>query len=114
MSNKESVPSAKAEPIVLDLSLSFEEAIVDVRSGKKNKHIAKKVGGRRSDNYMTLSALFHGSPEPIDGYRRKPLNDDSRDMENLKSRISDLKNNFNVKIWSKRVVGEKYVEYWIE
>lgn len=110
--NKDSVPTNGR--VELDTNLPFEEAIADVRSGKKNKHIATKVKGKLSDNYMVLKALFNNSPEPIDGYENKPWNHDGKPIENLKSRISDLKNKFGVEIWSRRAKGFNYSQYWIE
>jgi hypothetical protein len=98
--------------IKLDKTLSFEEAIKDIKTKKKNKHIAVKVNGRRSDSYMALKAMFNGAV--IDSYSNKPLNYEGNPMENLKSRISDLKNMFGVEIKSRRAEGKRHVEYWID
>ena len=103
-----------SEPIELDLSLSFEEAIRDVFSAKKNRHISAKVKGKVSDNYMVLKALFNGSPEPIDAYDKVPWNADGEPMNNIRSRIGDLRGMYNLKINRRRKEGTNQAEFWIE
>ena len=75
---------------------------------EKNKTLKKGSG-----NYWTLYALWLGNT--IDDYSNRPTNDNEREIRNIKSRISDLRNNFGVDNIKSRVVeDERYKEYWLD
>jgi len=95
-----------SKPYQLNFSLPFSEAISDLRTSKGRK---MRVD---SHNYHVLFALFSG--DTIDDYQNKPLDANGHQIHNIKTRISDLSNMYNIKIERAVVSGEKYVEYWID
>ena len=87
----------------LNFDLSFDEAIRDLRS-EKNRKMRKG-----SQNYWVLYALFCG--DVIDDYDNKPRDNEDKEIHNIKTRISDLTNKYNIKI--EREFEKNYKKYWI-
>ena len=95
----------ESKPFKLDFSLPYKDAIKELKTGKGR---SLKVG---SDNYHVLADLFNG--KTIDDYDRVPQNDNSKRINNIKSRISSLRHTYNIEIESGYREGKNYVEYWI-
>ena len=90
----------------LNLNLSFDDAIEDVRS-LHNRKLKKGT-----HNYWVLYAMFRG--DVIDDYNNKPLDADGKPIYNIKSRISDLTNKFGLRIERDVHSKKHYMKYWIE
>lgn len=88
-----------------DFTQSFDEQIGRLKS--KNGGAFK----RGSHNYYVLRALFLG--HTIDDYRQRPLGADSFPLNNIRTRIADLRNEWNICIGSRVAEGKKYKEYQI-
>lgn len=89
-----------------DFSLHFNQAIKDLRS----------IHGRKlqkgSQNYWVLFALFEG--DVIDDYNHKPLSGETaKPIHNIKTRVSDLSNKFNIKIDRRFNDASHCMKYWI-
>lgn len=87
--------------------MSFDEYVKKFKSHNHNKPIKKGSG-----NYWTLFALWQGNM--IDDYFNRPTDNLGREIRNIKSRVSDLKNKFGVNIESRNVENERYVEYFLK
>lgn len=91
----------------LDFSVPFEVAVKDLKTNSMKPTKIKKG----SDNYMCLKELFRG--RVIDDYENAPLNRRGVPMRNVKSRISELTNKYEIDI--KRKTGDnRTVSYWID
>lgn len=88
-----------------DFTQSFDEQLSKLKS---------KSGGsfkRGSHNYYILRALFLG--HTIDDYRQRPLGSDGFPLNNIRTRVADLRNEWNICIGSRVAEGKKYKEYQI-
>lgn len=88
-----------------DFTASFDEQINKLKS---------KSGGvfkRGSHNYYVLRALFAG--HTIDDYKNRPTGANGYPLNNIRTRVADLRNEWNICIGSRRVDGAAYKEYQI-
>ena len=88
-----------------DFTQSFDEQISRLKS---NSGGAFKRG---SHNYFILRALFLG--HTIDDYRHRPLGADGYPLNNIRTRVADLRNEWNICIGSRVADGKKHKEYQI-
>jgi len=92
--------------ITIDSSIPFNIFILTLKS-INNRKIREN-----SDNYFVLKELYQGSI--IDDYENKPINPNKNiRINNIKSRISDLKNKYNINIISSPVSGKRHKEYFL-
>ncbi|MDM5272096.1 hypothetical protein PGH07_07880 [Sulfurovum sp. zt1-1] len=78
------------------------------------KKLKSNNGGalqRGSHNYHILKSLFDGNT--IDDYYQRPSGENGLPIHNVRTRVAQLRNEWNVCIGSRRVDGAPYKEYRI-
>jgi len=88
-----------------DFTRSFDEQVDTLRSTS---------GGafkRGSHNYFVLRALFAG--HTIDDYTTRPLNAQGRPINNVRTRVADLRTNWGICIGSRVSPNGNFKEYKI-
>lgn len=88
-----------------DFTQSFDEQVSRLKS---------KSGGafkRGSHNYFVLRALFEG--HTIDDYANRPMGGNGYTVNNVRTRVADLRNEWNICIGSRKAEGAQYKEYQI-
>ena len=96
------VPECSA---VLYFHLDFDTQVKELKS---------KEGGHfhmNGHNYYILKALFEGNV--IDDYENPPLNTKGLPIRNVRSRIADLRMNWNICIGDRYKEEKTYKEYMI-
>lgn len=88
-----------------DFNGSFDEQVSRLRSVKGG------VFKRGSHNYFVLRALFLG--HTIDDYVNKPVGANGFPLNNIRTRVADLRKEWNICIGSRKVDGAQYKEYQI-
>ena len=86
-----------------DWSKSFDENVAELRSVSGGRF---RRGGH---NYWVLRALFAG--HAINDYTTRPVDGNGRPINNVRSRISDLRENWNIVIGSRFAPDKTYKEY---
>jgi len=90
----------------LKFDCSFDEAIKDLKSIHNRRML------NSSHNYHVLYALWRG--DVIDDYNNKPTDAEGRAIHNIKTRISDLVNKYQIKVERRLVDESNHKEYWID
>lgn len=91
--------------VTFDFSQSFDEQISRLKS---------KSGGafkRGSHNYYVLRALFAG--HTIDDYGNRPMGGKGFPLNNVRTRVADLRNEWNICIGARKADGVQNKEYQI-
>ena len=89
--------------IVFDFDQSFDEQIGKLKS--KNGGAFKRGG----HNYFVLRALFAG--HTVDDYRQRPLGANGMPINNVRTRVAQLRNDWNIVIGSRHSPDGNYKEY---
>lgn len=90
---------------VFDFRGDFDEQIKKLKSANGGKL------QRGSHNYHILKALFDGNT--IDDYYQRPVGETGHPIHNVRTRVAQLRNEWNICIGSRRVGGAPYKEYKI-
>ena len=88
-----------------DFKESFDEQVANLKSNK---------GGsfkRGSHNYFVLRALFAG--HTINDYTARPMGKNGHPLRNIRTRVADLRKEWNICIGSRKVADAPYKEYQI-
>lgn len=88
-----------------DFMQSFDEQVSRLKSSS---------GGafkRGSHNYYVLLALFRG--HTIDDYANRPMGGNGYPVNNVRTRVAQLRKEWNICIGSRRADGAPYKEYQI-
>lgn len=91
--------------VTLDFNIDFDT---------QAKKLKSKDGGHfhmNGHNYYILKSLFNGNV--IDDYENPPLNEKGHPIRNVRSRIADLRMNWNIRIGDRYKEGKTYKEYMI-
>jgi len=91
--------------VTFDFNRSFDEQLDRLKSKKGGKF------RRGSQNYFVLRALFYG--HTIDDYKQRPLDNLGHPINNVRTRVAQLKNEWGVAICSRTSPHGKYKEYKI-
>ena len=78
------------------------------------KHLKSVNGGHfhmHGHNYYVLRAMFEG--HTIDDYENPPRNDKGLGIRNVRSRIAELRTEWNIRIGDRTKEGKQYKEYII-
>jgi len=86
-----------------NFDMSFDEQLGKLKS--KNGGSFKRGG----QNYFVLRALFAGNT--IDDYEHRPLGANGRPLNNVRTRVAQLKNEWNIAIGSRMSPAGRYKEY---
>lgn len=97
--------SAQDNKVEFDFNGDFDAQVRRLKS-KEGGHF--HIG---SLNYYVLKALFEGNV--IDDYENPPLNDKMHAVRNVRSRIADLRIEWNICIGDRLKEGKPYKEYKI-
>lgn len=88
-----------------DFTKNFDEQIVNLKSRNGGSFCIS------SHNYYVLRELFYGNT--LDDYQNRPEGTNGYPIYNVRSRIAQLKHEWNICIGSRRVEGAQYKEYRI-
>ena len=91
--------------VQFDFAQSFDEQVSRLKS---------RSGGafkRGSHNYFVLRALFAG--HTIDDYKNRPMGGNGYPVNNVRTRVADLRKEWNICIGSRKVDAAQYKEYQI-
>ncbi len=88
-----------------DFHASFDEQVSMLKSNQKGSF------KRGSHNYFVLSALFHG--HTIDDYANKPIGANGHPINNVRTRVAQLKKEWHICIGVRKAEGKPYKEYQI-
>jgi len=91
--------------VAFDFNASFDEQCSRLRSQKGGKF------KRGSHNYYVLRALFEG--HTIDDYEHRPLGANGKPINNVRTRVAQLKNEWDICIGSRTSPNGHYKEYMI-
>lgn len=97
--------SEHENPVKLDFESDFDAQAEKLKSKEGG---AFHMGGH---NYHVLKALFEGNV--IDDYENPPHNAEELAVRNVRSRIADLRVNWNICIGDRQKEGKPYKEYVI-
>ena len=89
--------------ITFDFSMSLDEQLGKLKS--KNGGSFKRGG----QNYFVLRTLFAG--HTIDDYEHRPLGANGRPLNNVRTRVAQLRNEWNIAIGSRMSPAGRYKEY---
>jgi len=92
-------------PVQLNFQGDFDEQVKKLKS-REDGHF--HMGGH---NYHILKALFEGNV--IDDYENPPYNAKGLAVRNVRSRIADLRIDWNICIGDRQKEGKPYKEYMI-
>ena len=89
--------------ILFDFDASFDEQLEKLKSRNGGSF---KRGGQ---NYFVLRALFAGNT--IDDYEHRPIGANGRPLNNVRTRVAQLRNEWNIIIGSRMSPAGRYKEY---
>ena len=88
-----------------DFTQSFDEQIVKLKS------VNGGAFKRGSHNYFVLEALFYGNT--VDDYMNRPTGANGMPINNIRTRVAQLRNEWNICIGSRWSPAGKFKEYMI-
>ena len=98
--------STHEKPVILDFCGDFD---AQAKALKSNDNGHFHMGGH---NYHILKALFEGNV--IDDYENPPFSAKGMPVRNVRSRIADLRKDWNICIGDRYAEGKTYKEYMIQ